>query len=98
MPTHKTSGKVIRISPELQEFLRSKWTPETKGWDDFFRTVFGLRSRRKGSRNNIFQVWFLKESGQGFERIADAKGAAIVNAVRAKRKKPEEPVRLREIP
>jgi hypothetical protein len=96
--TKQTSGKVIRISPEVHDFLRSKWRKGVRGWDDFFRTLLGFESRRKGEERQVLQVWYLRESGQGFEKIADARGAAVVNAVKAKRKKPEEPVRMMELP
>ena len=93
-----SKGKVIRISEELHDHLREKWNQNTASWDDFLRHILGIKRRRKQFQNPTLTIWYLKETNRGFRTLADARGEAVMNAARARRKDVEEPVKLREIP
>lgn len=89
----KAGSKVLRISPELHELLNARKPPKIT-WDAFLRRVFGLRVR-KSTLPPLLVRWVLP-SGT-FRTAAEARGAAIVAAVQARAKEPEQPLKMREV-
>ncbi len=93
-PKKKKHGEVIRVS-ELLYYIMEKERPQSVSWDAFLRARFGLPARGKRRRDAKF-VYLLESTKQIFSSLPEARGAAVVNAVKAKRKRPEEPLRFRE--
>lgn len=92
-----SKGKAIRISDEVHNFLiQKKNNGRTQSWDCFFRSVFGL-PKRNGDSQKLLEGWLEQNSGQFYLKMAEANGASVVEAVKAGRKTPIKPMKMREV-
>lgn len=94
----KKSGKVVRLSPDvLSEVDKRKGRAS---YDAFFRALLCLPPRYKGKKDQSLQerrkFWGLKRSGRLFFSKSEARGAAVIEAVRRQKKTPERPILLWE--
>jgi hypothetical protein len=89
-------GKVLRVDPLIWKFLSDRRKPKETN-SALVRRLMGLPPR-KGDATEA-KTWFiLPESKVACHTIEEARGAAIVIAVRTGKKKPSErPVEVREI-
>lgn len=88
-------GKVIRVSPEVHAEL-SKRRSEFRSWDAIVRCLLGM-TPRKGQLPKLREVWLVRGSLHYFERLSAARGEAVKQAALSGLKKPEPPVKMREV-
>lgn len=87
-------GKIIRVSDVLYHTLDSR-KPESVSWDAFLRKAFNIPARkRKGLV--VKYLWVLESTKQIFESLAEARGAAVVNAAAKGSRETEKPLRFKE--
>jgi hypothetical protein len=89
----KKPGRVVRLSPKLQAYVEARLrTKET--FDACLRRLLALPKKREKGRFET-QVCYVLPSDI-FETKAEAKGAAIVRAVRTK-KQAERPIEMKRV-
>ena len=96
MAKRKQKGKVVRLGYNVHEALRRR---KTKGesWDAFFRRLMGLPTR-KGEVQDKKTYWLLESARLIFDTEKEARGHAILDAVRDGRgaRKVEAPIKVSE--
>ena len=89
-------GKVIKISQELYRSIRGR-SDEKKSMDSLLRFKLGLPSR-KGDVQKFRKFWILRNpTVKVFDKLKDARGEAVLRAVRGGSERVERPMKLREI-
>lgn len=88
-------GKVVRVSDEVHDLLSRKKT-EFRSWDALLRCLLGL-GPRKGVLPRLREVWLVAGCSRYFEKLSEARGESIKQAVRSGSGKPEVPTKLREV-
>lgn len=93
----KQDGKVVRLSEKLLKYLNQRKLKKTsESYDELVRRLLGVRSKT-GDLNKIRTYWVLtRPKLQVFDRLPDAKGQAVLNAVRAKKRQTEKPIKVKE--
>lgn len=89
-------GRIIRISPELESYLRKR-LKKKESFDSILRRLIGLNPRGKRGRavRQREKFWLLRLPQPAiFPTEAEARGEAIIRAVRMKKKKTERPLEL----
>lgn len=92
---YRRKGRIIRVSQEVYAYLERK-KQGTISWDSLFRKIFGLPNR-KGLKQPLTEFYFVPSTGRAFQKLSEARGAAIVDAVRKGSRKPDKPIRMREV-
>lgn len=97
-------GKAVKLSPQLVSWIERKkrrpGRPNEESYDSVLRRFLGLPDRRgKGRRQELKTFFIVPNEGQPmvFLEEAEARGAAIMLAVRKKREKPEAAIEVREV-
>lgn len=90
-----SKGRVIRISDQVFTFLEKKRAARGISFDNLLRKIFGI-PKRDGSPNPILVGWLEITTGRFFLDEGEARGAACIAAARAKSKRPNAPVKMRE--
>lgn len=111
-------GKVLRVSPTVQEFLKARKGPK-ETFDALIRRLIGLPRKREKTdfvpfvdkvEELLGEIQDLREEVTAVrsapslfvlpsdisESAAEARGRAVIEAVRAK-KKPERPIEVKKI-
>lgn len=92
-----SKGKPIRVSDLVYNTLQKKRANNSKeSWDCLFRRMLGLPDRR-GNEQPLVEGWLEITTGQMYIHQADARGAAVMEAAKAKTKKVNKPIRMREV-
>lgn len=89
----KTKGKVIRVDEESFALLKQKKRPGEK-FTALIRRLLGLPHRRTGRVE--LPAKFVLPSDLHHSK-SEARGAAVIKAVRSKRQDIEEPTEVREV-
>lgn len=94
----KRPGRVIRVSRDIELFVNKRRRTK-ESFDSCLRRLLGLPLRgTKDKPAKRQEVWVLKQPTLAvFENEADARGSAVITAVRSKRKKPEAPKKFVEM-
>lgn len=88
-------GKVVRVDPMIWKFLGSQRKPK-ETVSAALRRLLGLPSRKGEDPQGI--IYILPESGIVCQTLAEARGEAILRAVKRGKKKPtEKPLKARVI-
>lgn len=90
-----SKGSPIRISDEVRAFLEKKRQGRSS-FDSLFRRMFGLPNR-KGEPQPLLEGWLEVNTGRFYFEEADARGASVIAAAKAKTKKVKQPIRMREV-
>lgn len=96
----KQRGRVIKLSKEVANFLsRKRLDKKKESFDSVLRRHFGLPSR-KGEPQALRTYFILdtEEQPLAFREAPEARGFAIIHALRKKRKKADRVIEVREIP
>jgi len=94
----KPERRIIRISGEAFEAFSLRGTHmKKKTMDEIMRKVLGLSSKYYPERRKARDFWLLPSQGLSFGRKAEARGEAIQEAIRRGKKRPEAPVKVREL-
>lgn len=93
-----SKGRPVRLSDDIYNLLDKKRSRFTKrlSFDCLLRRVFGLPNRR-GEPQPLVEGWLEVNSGKFYLDEADARGAAVIEAARARTKKVKRPLRMREV-
>lgn len=99
-----SKGRVIRVSDAL--FLALNKNRGTRSWHALLRLIFGLPNRRGEVRplvEGLLEVttgkFYLKTPEKAWRAVEEAAyETAIIAAARARTKKVNNPIRLRELP
>lgn len=92
-----SKGRVIRISNDVFAYLNKRRLNNSKlSWDEYFRLTNGLPDRQ-GVIQPLLEGWLEVSTGKFYFDEADANGAAVMVAARAKTKKGHKPIKLREV-
>lgn len=93
-----SKGRLIRVSDEVFNLLHKKRARFSKrmSWDCLLRRMFGLPTR-KGDPQPLVEGWLEVNTGQFYLDEAEARGASVVAAARAKTKKCKQPLRMKEV-
>lgn len=86
-------GKVVRVDPLIWKHLMAR-RKEKETVSSVIRRLLGLPSRRPGISSPPKKFYVLPSDLS--ESAEEARGRAIIRAVRAK-KKPERPIEVREV-
>lgn len=89
----KRESKLIRISKNVLTLLDSK--RGSGSYDLILRRLLGLPGKKGESA--IKEYYLLLGANKIFSEAADARGQALVRAVKLKQEKPERLVRVREV-
>lgn len=91
-------GRVIRLSPEVELFLR-KHRKKSESFDATLRRRFGLPTR-KGEPQELGIFFVLENSGRPliFTEEPEARGFAVELAIRKRTRKAERVLTVQEIP
>ena len=95
----KKKGRVVRLSKEVETYLSRK-RKGSESFDSILRRVFGLPDR-KGNEQPLKTYYVIDNGGKSpiIKRDkAEAKGEAIILAVRKDSKKTERVLTVREVP
>lgn len=88
-------GRVHRLDPMVDRFVAEKKRPG-ESTSALLRRLFGLPERKTG-KVQTRHFYLLPESRVAFETIEEARGEAILRAVKTGKKKPtEKPILVRE--
>jgi len=89
-------GKVVRVSPKVWEYLKTKRKPK-ETIDSLIRRLIGFPNK-KGEPNSVNTYFILPETKIVCDSVEEARGKAILFAIKNGKKKPtEKPVRVREV-
>lgn len=90
-----SKGSPIRISDEVRGILEKKRQGRIS-FDELLRRMLGLPDR-KGERRAILEGWLEVNSGHFYFDEAEARGASVIAAAKAKTRKVKQPIRMREV-
>lgn len=90
----KDDGKPIRISNEVLRILSPKLKTR-ESYDSLLRRLLGL-PKKNGTPQELEVFWVLPVALQVFRKPDEAKGAAVLNAVKSGKKKAERAVKVME--
>ena len=90
-----SKGSPIRVSDEVRAHLEKKRQGRTS-FDSLLRRMLGL-PKRSGEKQPLVEGWLEITTAKFFLDEADANGAAVVAAAKAKTKKINKPIRMREV-
>lgn len=95
-----SKGRVIRLSDDVLAYFENKRgdgkTKNARSWDEFFRRVFGL-PKRSGEEQILVEGWLEINTGLLFLTEAEARGRAVMEAVKQGKKTVAKPIRMREV-
>ena len=89
-----SKGRILRVSDAVWAHLEPK-RKDGESFDSLMRRIFGLPDR-DGFENPLLKGWIEVTTGQFFITREDAYGAAVVAAAKAKSRRVNKPVRVRE--
>lgn len=89
-----SKGRIIRVSDRVYSHLNKNRAK--RSFDELFRKMFGLPDR-EGTPQPLVEGWIEITTGQFFLDEADARGASVVAAARAKTKNVNKPIKVREL-
>lgn len=90
----KQKGKVVRLGASVYARLVVK-KKDGESWDSLMRRLLGLATK-KGIEQPKKTYWLLPNAKLIFDTEKDARGMAVLLAVKAGRKKPEAPIKVSE--
>lgn len=94
----RKKSKVIRVSEEVYKTLQARGKKmRKKTMNEVLRKVLGLPSEHYPERRKAKDFWLLPSALRIFRKQGEARGEAIVEAIKKGRKRAESPVRVREV-
>ena len=93
--TTKKPGRVVRLSPKLQRYVESRLQKQ-ETLDACLRRLVGLPAKQERGKFEVRAVYVLPSDI--FEFASDARGKAVLRAVRTKQPhKIEKPIEMRRV-
>ncbi len=99
----KQKGTVVKLSPEVIAYInpkrRYKKGTKSESYDSALRRFFGLPTVR-GEAQSLRNYFIIDNGGEplAFADKAEARGTAVIRAVRKGHKKAEAVIAVREMP
>lgn len=97
MTSKQKPGKVIRVDPMIWKYLSQNRKPK-ETVSALIRRLVGLPPRKGANIQSGYRYYILPESKIVCDSIEEARGQAILRAIKAGKKKPtEKPIEVRAV-